>query len=61
MVETNTRMEGRVFTHNDGWVPGHLKHLLKTIDRYRSPVSDRGRTEWSGRHDPPGTLVRGGL
>ena len=44
MVETSTRVEGRVFTHNSGWVPGHLKHPLKTIDRYRSPVSDRGRT-----------------
>ena len=41
MVETSTRVEGRVFTHNVGWVPEHLKHPLKTVDRYWSPVSDR--------------------
>ena len=44
MVETGTRMEGRVFTHNVGWVPEHLKHPLKTVDRYWSPVSDCGQT-----------------
>ena len=43
MVETSTRVEGRVFTHNIGWVPEHLKHPLKMVDRYRSPVSDRGQ------------------
>ena len=43
MVKTNTRMEGCVFTHNIGWVLEHLKHLLKTVDRYWSPVSDRGQ------------------
>ena len=40
MVETSTHVEGRVFTHNIGWVPEHLKHLLKTVDRYWSSVSD---------------------
>ena len=48
MVETSTRVEGRVFTHNVGWVPGHLKHLLKTVDRYWSPVSDRGQMASGG-------------
>ena len=43
MVETNTRVEGRVFTHNVGWVLEHLKHPLKTVDRYWSLVSDRGQ------------------
>ena len=33
-----------MFTHNIGWVPEHLKHLLKTVDQYWSPVSDRGQT-----------------
>ena len=62
LVETSTRVEGRVFTHNVEWVPGHLKHPLKTIDQYRSPVSDHDRA-WgrTGCHDPPGTYVRGGL
>ena len=43
MVETSTRVEGCVFTHNIGWVPEHLKHPLKTVDRYWSPVSDHGQ------------------
>ena len=43
MVETSTCVEGRMFTHNDGWVPEHLKHPLKTVDQYWSPVSDRGQ------------------
>ena len=43
MVETSTRVEGHVFTHNVGWVPEHLKHPLKMVDQYRSPVSDRGQ------------------
>ena len=44
MVKTSTCVEGHVFTHNVGWVPEHLKHLLKTVDRYWIPVSDRGQT-----------------
>ena len=48
MVETGTRVEGRVFTHNVGWVPEHFKHPLKTVDRYWSPVSDRGQMASSG-------------
>ena len=48
MVETSTRVEGRVLTHNDGWVPEHLKHPLKTVDQYWSPVSDRGQMASSG-------------
>ena len=48
MVETSTRMEGHVFTHNVGWVPEHLKHLLKTVDWYWSPVSDHGQMVSSG-------------
>ena len=40
MVETSTRVEGCVFTHNVGWVPEHLKHPLKTVDWYWSPVSN---------------------
>ena len=44
MVETGTRVEGRVFTHNVGWVPEHLKHPLKMVNQYRSPMSDRGQT-----------------
>ena len=44
MVETSTRVEGRVFTHNIGWVPEHLKHPLKMIDWYRSSVSGHDRT-----------------
>ena len=43
MVETGTHMEGHVFTHNVGWVLEHLKHPLKTIDRYWSLVSNRGQ------------------
>ena len=43
MVETSTRVEGCVFTHNVGWVPEHLKHPLKTVDQYWSPVSDHGQ------------------
>lgn len=38
--------QAHAFTHNFGWVPEHLKHPLKTIDRYRSPMSDRGPTTW---------------
>ena len=48
MVETGTRMEGRVFTHNVGWVSEHLKHPLKTVDQYWSPVSDRDQMASSG-------------
>ena len=48
MVETNTCVEGHVFTHNVGWVPEHLKHLLKTVDRYWSPVSDHDQVASSG-------------
>ena len=48
MVETSTRVEGRVFTHNVGWVPEHLKHPLKTVDRYWSPVSDHDQMACSG-------------
>ena len=48
MVETSTRVEGRVFTHSVGWVLEHLKHPLKTVDRYWSPVSDRGQMASSG-------------
>ena len=44
MVETSTRVEGRVFTHNVGWVLEHLKHPLKTVNRYWSLVSDHGQT-----------------
>ena len=44
MVKTSTRVEGHVFTHNVGWVPEHLKHPLKTVDQYWSPVSDHGQT-----------------
>ena len=44
MVETDTHVEGCVFTHNVGWVPEHLKHPLKTVDQYRSLVSDCGQT-----------------
>ena len=44
MVETSTRVEGRVFAQNVGWVPEHLKHLLKTVNWYRSPVSNCGQT-----------------
>ena len=43
MVETNTHVEGCVFTHNIGWVPEHLKHPLKTVGRYWSLVSDCGQ------------------
>ena len=43
MVETSTCVEGRVFTHNVGWVPKHLKHPLKTVDQYWSLVSDHGQ------------------
>ena len=43
MVETGTCMEGRVFTHNVGWVLEHLKHPLKMVNWYRSPMSDRGQ------------------
>ena len=32
-----------MLTYNDGWVPEHLKHPLKMVDRYWSPVSDRGQ------------------
>ena len=48
MVETSTRVEGRVFTHKVGWVPEHLKHPLKTVDQYWSLVSDRGQMASSG-------------
>ena len=48
MVETSTHVEGRVLTHNVGWVPEHLKHPLKTVDRYWSPVSDRDQMASSG-------------
>ena len=44
MVETSTRVEGHVFTHNVGWVLEHLKHPLKMVNRYWSPVSDCGQT-----------------
>ena len=44
MVKTSTRVEGCVFTHNVGWVPEHLKHPLKMVDRYWSLVSDCGQT-----------------
>ena len=44
MVETSTHVEGRVFTHNIGWVPEHLKHPLKMVDWYWSPASNRGQT-----------------
>ena len=43
MVETGTRVEGRVSTYNVGWVLEHLKHPLKMVDQYRSPVSDCGQ------------------
>ena len=43
MVETSICVEGCVFTHNIGWVPEHLKHLFKTVDRYRSSVSNHGQ------------------
>ena len=34
--------------------PGHLKHPLKTVDRYRRPVSDRGQmTAMGGSHITP--------
>ena len=36
-------MKGRVLTYNDGWVPEHLKHPLKMVDRYWSLVSNRGQ------------------
>ena len=48
MVETSTRVEGCMLTHNVGWVPEHLKHPLKMVDRYWSPVSDRGQTASDG-------------
>ena len=48
MVETSTCVEGHVFTHNIGWVPEHLKHPLKTVDRYWSLVSDRNQMASSG-------------
>ena len=48
MVETSTRVEGCVSTHNVGWVLEHLKHPLKTVDRYWSPVSDRDQMASSG-------------
>ena len=48
MVETGTRVEGRVLTHNVGWVPEHLKHPLKMVDWYWSPVSDCGQMASSG-------------
>ena len=48
MVETSTHVEGRVLTHNVGWVPEHLKHLLKTVDQYWSPVSDHDQMASSG-------------
>ena len=48
MVETSTCVEGRVFTHNVGWVLKHLKHPLKTVDWYRSLVSDRDQMVSSG-------------
>ena len=48
MVKTSTCVEGRVLTHNIGWVPKHLKHPLKTVDRYWSPVSDHGQVASSG-------------
>ena len=48
MVETSTRVEGRVFTHNVGWVLEHLKHPLKTVDWYWSPVSDHDQMASSG-------------
>ena len=44
MVKTSTCVEGHVFTHNVGWVPEHLKHPLKTVDRYWIPVSNHGQT-----------------
>ena len=48
MVETGTHVEGRVLTHNVGWVPEHLKHPLKTVDRYWSLVSDRDQMASNG-------------
>ena len=48
MVETGTCVEGRVLTHNVGWVPEHLKHPLKTVDWYWSLVSDRDQMASSG-------------
>ena len=48
MVETNTRVKGHVFTHNVGWVPEHLKHPLKTVDWYWSPVSNHDQVASSG-------------
>ena len=48
MVETSTRVEGCVFTHNIGWVLEHLKHPLKTVNWYWSPVSDHGQMASSG-------------
>ena len=48
MVETSTCVEGCVLTHNDGWVLEHLKHPLKTVNRYRSPMSDHDQMASSG-------------
>ena len=52
MVNTSTCVEGHVFTHIVGWVPEHLKHLLKMISWYWSPASDCGQTTgvWMGLH-----------
>ena len=53
-VGTST-CEGRACIHSYRWVgPGHLKHPLKTIDRYWRPVSDGGRTMvMGGSHIDP--------